>query len=50
MFWVAGGDVGLFQPFAIVDTIHTDDRWTLEELQAEAARFADFEFALNRPW
>ena len=37
MFWVAGGDVGLFQPFAIVDKIHADHRWTLDELQAEAA-------------
>jgi hypothetical protein len=50
VFWVAGGDVGLFQPFAIVDSIHADHRWTLDELQAEAARFADFEFALNKPW
>jgi hypothetical protein len=50
VFWVAGGDVGLFQPFAIVDKIHADHRWTLDELKAEASRFADFEFALNRPW
>jgi NAD(P)-dependent dehydrogenase (short-subunit alcohol dehydrogenase family) len=50
VFWVAGGDVGLFQPFAIVDSIHADHRWTLDELQTEAARFADFEFALNKPW
>ena len=50
VFWVAGGDVGLFQPFAIVDQIHADHRWTLDELKAEAARFADFEFALNKPW
>jgi NAD(P)-dependent dehydrogenase (short-subunit alcohol dehydrogenase family) len=50
VFWVAGGDVGLFQPFAIVDKIHADHRWTLDELKAEAARFADVEFALNRPW
>jgi NAD(P)-dependent dehydrogenase (short-subunit alcohol dehydrogenase family) len=50
VFWVAGGDVGLFQPFAIVDKIHADHRWTLDELKSEAARFADFEFALNKPW
>jgi NAD(P)-dependent dehydrogenase (short-subunit alcohol dehydrogenase family) len=50
VFGVAGGDVGLFQPFAIVDSIHADHRWTLDELQAEAARFAEFEFSLNRPW
>jgi NAD(P)-dependent dehydrogenase (short-subunit alcohol dehydrogenase family) len=50
VFWVAGGDIGLFQPFAIVDKIHADHRWTLDELKSEAARFADFEFALNKPW
>ncbi len=50
VFWVAGGDVGLFQPFAIVDTIHADHRWTLDELKAEAGRFADVEFSLGRPW
>jgi NAD(P)-dependent dehydrogenase (short-subunit alcohol dehydrogenase family) len=50
VFWVQGGDVRLFQPFAIVDSIHADHRWTLDELKEQAARFADFEFALNRPW
>jgi NAD(P)-dependent dehydrogenase (short-subunit alcohol dehydrogenase family) len=50
VFWVAGGDVGLFQPFAIVDRIHVDHRWTLDELQKEAAHFADFEFNLGRPY
>jgi NAD(P)-dependent dehydrogenase (short-subunit alcohol dehydrogenase family) len=50
VFWVAGGDVGLFQPFAIVDKIHADHRWTLDELKAEAGRFGEVEFALNRPW
>jgi NAD(P)-dependent dehydrogenase (short-subunit alcohol dehydrogenase family) len=50
VFWVAGGDVALFQPFAIVDAIHADHRWSVDELKAEASRFADFEFSLNRPW
>jgi hypothetical protein len=50
VFWVSGGDVRLFQPFALVDSIHADHRWTLDELKAEAAGFADFEFALNKPW
>ena len=48
VFYVAGGDVGLFQPFAIVDRIHKDGRWTVEELQKEAAHFADVEFDLGR--
>jgi hypothetical protein len=45
---VSGGDVSLFQPFAIVDNIHKDGRWTVEELEKEAARFADVEFNLGR--
>jgi len=48
VFYVAGGDVGLFQPFAIVERIHKDGRWTVEELQKEAAQFADVEFDLGR--
>jgi len=48
VFYVAGGDVGLFQPFAIVERIHKDGRWTVEELQKEAAHFADVEFDLGR--
>jgi NAD(P)-dependent dehydrogenase (short-subunit alcohol dehydrogenase family) len=48
VFYVAGGDVGLFQPFAIVERIHKDGRWTVEELQQEAAHFADVEFDLGR--
>jgi len=50
VFWVRGGEVALFQPFAIVDTIRTDGRWSIEDLQKEAARFATFEFNLGRPY
>jgi hypothetical protein len=50
VFWVQGGDVRLFQPFALVDSIHADHRWTVDELKTEAAGFADFEFSLNHPW
>ena len=50
VFWVRGGEVALFQPFAIVDTITTDGRWSIEELKKEAARFATFEFQLGRPY
>jgi NAD(P)-dependent dehydrogenase (short-subunit alcohol dehydrogenase family) len=48
VFFVAGGDVSLFQPFSLVDTIHKDGRWTVEELEKEAAHFADVEFNLGR--
>ena len=48
VFYVAGGTVGLFQPFAIVDRIQRDGRWTVGELEKEAAHFADVKFDLGR--
>jgi NAD(P)-dependent dehydrogenase (short-subunit alcohol dehydrogenase family) len=50
VFWVRGDTVGLFQPWAIVDTIKTDGRWTVEDLAKEAPRFATFEFNLGKPY
>ena len=50
VFFVAGGGVHLFQPFAIVDAITKDGRWTVEELAKEAARFADVPFNLGSPF
>jgi NAD(P)-dependent dehydrogenase (short-subunit alcohol dehydrogenase family) len=50
VFWVRGGEVALFQPFAIVDTIRTDGRWTVDGLAKEAGRFATFEFNLGKPY
>jgi NAD(P)-dependent dehydrogenase (short-subunit alcohol dehydrogenase family) len=50
VFLVSGGDVYLFQPFAIIDEIHKDGQWTVEELQKEAARLADTPFQLNNPY
>ena len=50
VFFVAGGGVHLFQPFAIVDAVHKDGRWTVEELAKSAAHFADVPFTLNRPY
>lgn len=44
VFYVQGGEVSLFQPFVVVDTITKDGRWTIEELQAEAARFDEYTF------
>jgi NAD(P)-dependent dehydrogenase (short-subunit alcohol dehydrogenase family) len=50
VFLVRSGDVYLFQPFAIVDEIHKNGRWSIEELQEEAAHFADVPFKLNDPF
>jgi NAD(P)-dependent dehydrogenase (short-subunit alcohol dehydrogenase family) len=49
-FFVRGGNVYLFQPWAIVDSISTDHRWSVEDLQKEAAHFADVPFSLNIPY
>jgi NAD(P)-dependent dehydrogenase (short-subunit alcohol dehydrogenase family) len=50
VFLVRAGDVYLFQPFAIVDEIHKNGQWTVDELQKEAAHFADVAFTLNDPF
>lgn len=48
VFFVAGGGVHLFQPFALVDSISKDGIWTVAELQEKAARLADVPFDLGR--
>ncbi|MGP0029405.1 MAG: SDR family oxidoreductase [Acidimicrobiales bacterium] len=50
IFLVAGGGVHLFQPFAIVDKVERDGRWTVSELRQQAAHFADVPFHLNNPY
>jgi NAD(P)-dependent dehydrogenase (short-subunit alcohol dehydrogenase family) len=50
VFFVLGGTVALFQPFAVVDRIDTDHRWTIDELRDQAAHFADVPFNLNQPF
>jgi NAD(P)-dependent dehydrogenase (short-subunit alcohol dehydrogenase family) len=50
VFFVKGGGIHLFQPFAIVDSIHKDGKWTVAELQQEAGRLAEVPFALNKPY
>lgn len=50
VFFVMGGGIHLFQPFAIVDAITKDNRWTVEELEKEAARLADVPFELGKPY
>lgn len=49
-FLVYGGQVHLFQPWAIIDKIEKDGRWTIEELAEQGARFADVPFDLNDPF
>jgi NAD(P)-dependent dehydrogenase (short-subunit alcohol dehydrogenase family) len=49
-FFVHGGSVHLFQPWAIIDKIETDHRWTLDELAKEAPRLAEVPFNLGIPW
>ena len=48
VFFVAGGAVHLFQPFALVDSVSKDGTWTVAELQEKAARLADVPFDLGR--
>lgn len=45
---MAGGEIHLFQPFAIIDSIAKDGKWTVAELQEKAARLADVPFELGR--
>jgi len=49
VFFVQGGEVFLFKPFSIVDGISKEGFWTVEELQSEAAKFADFPLDLGHP-
>ena len=49
-FFVQGGAVHLFQPWAIVETIEKPRRWTVAELEKEAAHLATFPFDLRKPY
>ena len=49
IFFVAGGGIHLFQPFAIIDSVTKDGKWTVEELSTQAARLADVPFDLGQP-
>jgi NAD(P)-dependent dehydrogenase (short-subunit alcohol dehydrogenase family) len=49
-FFVFGGQVHLFQPWAIVDKVETEGRWTVEKLEIQAARLADVPFDLGNPF
>jgi NAD(P)-dependent dehydrogenase (short-subunit alcohol dehydrogenase family) len=49
VFFVQGGNVFLFKPFSIVDSLSAEGFWTVEGLQKEAARFASVELDLGHP-
>ena len=49
-FFVVGGQVHLFQPWALIDKVETDGRWTVEDLEIQAARFAEVPFHLGNPF
>ncbi len=49
VFFVQGGDVFLFKPFSVVDQISKEGFWSIEELQKEAAKFAEVELDLGHP-
>jgi NAD(P)-dependent dehydrogenase (short-subunit alcohol dehydrogenase family) len=50
VFLVFGGEVFLFKPFSVVDQISKSGTWTVEELQEQAAKFQDVDFALVDPF
>jgi NAD(P)-dependent dehydrogenase (short-subunit alcohol dehydrogenase family) len=49
-FFVVGGQVHLFQPWALIDKIETEGRWTVEDLELAAAHFAHVPFQLGNPF
>jgi len=49
-FLVYGGSVQLFQPWALIDGIEKDGRWTIAELEQVGARLADVSFTLGNPF
>ncbi|MFR9773745.1 SDR family oxidoreductase [Nocardia sp. SC052] len=50
IFFVRGGRVSLFQPWAIVDDIEHETMWTVSELENQAARFMATKFNLRNPF
>jgi NAD(P)-dependent dehydrogenase (short-subunit alcohol dehydrogenase family) len=49
VFFVMGGEVHLFEPWSIVDSVKKDGKWTVQELAKEAARFQDVAFDYGHP-
>jgi NAD(P)-dependent dehydrogenase (short-subunit alcohol dehydrogenase family) len=49
-FFVVGGQVHLFQPWALIDKVETEGRWSVEDLEIQAAKFAETPFELGNPF
>jgi NAD(P)-dependent dehydrogenase (short-subunit alcohol dehydrogenase family) len=49
VFFVMGGEIHLFQPFVIVDSLTKDGKWSIKELQDQAGRFQEFAFDYGHP-
>ncbi|MBI5089678.1 MAG: SDR family oxidoreductase [Actinobacteria bacterium] len=49
VFFVYANAVHLFQPWTIIDSIRTEERWDLDELEAAAAHWADVQFDYSLP-
>jgi NAD(P)-dependent dehydrogenase (short-subunit alcohol dehydrogenase family) len=49
IFFVMGGEVHLFQPWAIVESLKKDGPWTVEELEKEATKLNEYEFDYGHP-
>ncbi len=49
VFFVMGGEIHLFQPFVIVDSLTKDGKWSIEELQDQGGRFQEFAFDYGHP-
>jgi NAD(P)-dependent dehydrogenase (short-subunit alcohol dehydrogenase family) len=49
IFFVMGGEVQLFHPWAIVESIHKDGKWTVEELEKESSVLQEHQFEYGSP-
>jgi NAD(P)-dependent dehydrogenase (short-subunit alcohol dehydrogenase family) len=49
VFFVMGGEVHLFQPWSIVESIKKEGKWTVEEFEKDALRFHEREFDYGHP-
>jgi NAD(P)-dependent dehydrogenase (short-subunit alcohol dehydrogenase family) len=49
IFFVMGGEVQLFHPWAIVESIHKDGKWTVDELEKESTVLQERQFEYGSP-
>jgi hypothetical protein len=49
IFFVMGGEVHLFQPWSIVESLKKEGTWTIEELAKEGQKLQEHEFDYGHP-